>query len=131
VKKGIFFVLFIFASAFAYSGANWFIGNWEGDGIQVDGLAWNIKLTVRDLEEVQVDYPDLICSGTWNFIRSEAKAIYYTEYMVQNTGGCVPVCDAVVERQGTDGIKVTFILASYHATKPFATAELKKVHVKK
>jgi hypothetical protein len=131
MKKSISFFLFIFASVFSYSADNWFIGNWEGDGIQVDDLAWKIKLTVKDLDQVQVNYPDVICSGTWNFIRSEANMIYYTEYIDQNTGGCVPICDVIVEQQDKDAIKVIFIVASYHKTKPFATAILKRIHTRK
>lgn len=129
MKKTIFFSLFIFTSILSYSTESWFIGTWEGKGIQIDGLTWEIKVSVNEHTQVKVEYADLKCNGVWNFTRSKGKGkkLYYTERIEQGTEHCDQGCIITVTRQGTDEIKVTFVLRSIHKRKPIATATLSRV----
>jgi hypothetical protein len=125
MKKAILFSLFIFTSVFTYSAETWLAGNWEGKGIQVDGMTWGIKLTVTDMNQVKVEYADLKCGGVWNLTGSKGKKIYYTERIEQGAEFCDQGVELTVKQQGIDEIKITFVLKSFHPSKPIATAILK------
>jgi hypothetical protein len=66
----------------------WLSGVWTGDGYQTDTKTrWEVKLTVRD-DTYSIDYPDILCKGTWKLIEKNSRSASFSEVITQGIDQC-------------------------------------------
>lgn len=120
-------LLLISCLLFSCSGTKWITGTWEGNGDQIDGKSWKIKLDSDGQSNYEIEYPSLSCSGTWAIISKKKNEIIFQEKIDQNDKG---KCDQGAEIHATridkNQVKLVFYLRSYDAEKAIATGIVKR-----
>lgn len=115
-------ILILICSSFAQSSHNsWLRGIWTGDGVQMDGATWSMKLRVVNKRYV-IEYPSLKCRGYWNLIGINSKKARFIE-RIPNSSVCLDKLAVQVERGYGGQINVKFSSAT---DKFAATAVLRR-----
>lgn len=107
-----FFLLLFFISAITCSISaqkphkSWLQGTWEGDGVQMDGSAWSMKLRVRN-NRYFIEYPSLKCCGSWKTISINSKRAVFVE-RIPNSSVCLDKLTVQIERINTGRLNVKY-----------------------
>lgn len=89
----------------------WLQGEWEGMGIQTNtNTSWLTLMTYEPgSKEPQLAYPDLGCSGHWEFKHTtDDGKWYFQEKITENSGRCSNNDTIWVSYRGPDQLYVEF-----------------------
>jgi hypothetical protein len=104
---GLLLLILVFTcSVFAQKSQLRLQGTWEGDGVQMDGSTWTMKLRVRN-NRYFIEYPSLKCRGYWKPISTKSKRTRFLE-RIPNSSVCLDKLTVQVERINTNQLNVKY-----------------------
>lgn len=100
-------ILILSCAGFAQNSHNsWLRGTWTGEGVQMDGATWSMKLRVVNKRYV-IEYPSLKCRGYWKLIGITPKKARFIE-RIPNSSVCLDKLTVQVEKGSGEQINVKF-----------------------
>lgn len=103
----------------------WLQGTWEGEGVQMDGATWSMKLRVRN-KKYFIEYPSLKCRGYWKPVSTNSKGAIFLE-RIPHSGVCLDKLMVRVEKINPNRLNVIYSSAADNFS---ATAVLQRAGVK-
>ncbi len=138
--KHLFLVLAIATGLLSScSNIKWTHGTWTGTAKQIDNATYEVKLDVSANDEFVIEYPDLMCMGSWKVIGNGTEQIktkdangkyeklILRETIEHGTGNCDQGVEVhLIATDNSNEIKVLYFIRSYDAENPVAEALLKR-----
>lgn len=124
----VVFTLLTTCLIFAQTSHNsWLQGTWEGNGVQMDGSIWSMKLRVKN-KRYFIEYPSLKCRGSWKTININSKRAVFVE-RIPHSSVCLDNLTVQIERinSGRLNVKYSSKVDNFKATAILLRADNKSV----
>lgn len=82
-------------------------GDWSGEGQQVGGDIWAIRLHLH-ADGAVVNYPDIGCAARWEFSEHRADQVTGTEHLAAGFGLCIDQSGVRLNTDAKGGLRVTW-----------------------